>query len=299
MLLSKNKVTGIWRISPGARGEGWSDCLSNEVIGIGYIHDDDLHGYSQDKVIEYMRKKGRQAPGYLSGPNNFFFNIKKGHIVVAYSSPTTIYGVGIVASNEWKFNPKVNRNTYWLRNTRKVTWLTSFSQTRIDDKEIIKKLGKTLALDIIPEDFFIEKLLPLFPEELLMNVYAIQYSNETIQPLFSNVEEDEQSIIDERLEEKKELRYHKSFERNQVLSKRAKEIHGYTCMACKFNFKEKYGEIGENFIEAHHLVQLADLPNNTKLSPKDDFAVLCSNCHKMIHKFENIPTIEEFKKIIK
>ena len=63
-------------------------------------------------------------------------------------------------------------------------------------------------------------------------------------------------------------------------------------MACEFNFKDKYGEIGENFIEAHHLVQLADLPKNTKLSPKDDFAVLCSNCHKMIHKFKNIPTIE-------
>ena len=115
---------------------------------------------------------------------------------------------------------------------------------------------------------------------------------------YSGIEEDEQSILNEFFEEKKKLHLHKSVERNQKLSNEAKEIHGYTCMACGFNFNVKYGDIGKNYIEAHHLVPFSKLEENAKLSPKKDFAVLCANCHRMIHKFETTPNIEQFKKII-
>lgn len=113
-----------------------------------------------------------------------------------------------------------------------------------------------------------------------------------------NMEEDEQCISDESFEEKKTLRYHKFVERNSNLSKRTKEIHGYTCIACGFNFIKKYGEIGTNYIEAHHLIPFADLNENSKVSPKNDMTVLCANCHRMIHRLQNFSNIEEFKKTI-
>ncbi|HJH30065.1 MAG TPA: hypothetical protein C5S51_10330 [Methanosarcinaceae archaeon] len=111
------------------------------------------------------------------------------------------------------------------------------------------------------------------------------------------MEEDEQYISDESFEERKTLRYHKHVERNLKISKRTKEIHGYTCTACGFNFVKKYGEIGTNYIEAHHLTPFADLNENSKVSPKNDMTVLCANCHRMIHRLQNI-SIGEFKKII-
>lgn len=66
------------------------------------------------------------------------------------------------------------------------------------------------------------------------------------------------------------------------------------CDACAFDFKEKYGELGSEFCEVHHLVLLSesDQAVETKLS---DLAILCSNCHRMIHKTKPMESIAEFK----
>lgn len=85
--------------------------------------------------------------------------------------------------------------------------------------------------------------------------------------------------------EAKRLRWHRRADRNQKLAKDAKKIHGTTCAVCGFNYEEKYGSIGEGYIEAHHLTPFAELDDRpTKLNPDTDFAVLCANCHRMVHK---------------
>ena len=57
-----------------------------------------------------------------------------------------------------------------------------------------------------------------------------------------------------------------------------------------------YGEIGEGFIEAHHLKPLHTLTGEkVALDPVKDFAVLCSNCHKMIHRSEFVSDVKEFR----
>lgn len=52
--------------------------------------------------------------------------------------------------------------------------------------------------------------------------------------------------------------------------------------------------MGKGYIECHHLIPLSNFQviKETKL---DDLALLCSNCHRMIHKDLNIKTITEFK----
>lgn len=55
---------------------------------------------------------------------------------------------------------------------------------------------------------------------------------------------------------------------------------------CGFNFYKCYGEKGENYAQVHHKRQLARLPKKgIKVSKKDlkDLAVVCANCHVMIH----------------
>lgn len=113
--------------------------------------------------------------------------------------------------------------------------------------------------------------------------------------LFSSADtEDDELGMD--VEDAKNLREHKRIERNRNLSKKAKKIHGYKCKACGFDFEEKYGPIGREFIEAHHLVPLARLKGEVvSLSPQRDFTVLCSNCHRMIHKTESVGNVEEFR----
>lgn len=102
------------------------------------------------------------------------------------------------------------------------------------------------------------------------------------------------------LEEKRKIRYHKVIERNSKLAKEAKMIHGYKCMACGFNFESSYGEIGKDFIEAHHKTPISQLPldRTVRLSPKDDFIVLCSNCHSMLHRKGAPESLDEFRILI-
>ena len=52
---------------------------------------------------------------------------------------------------------------------------------------------------------------------------------------------------------------------------------------CGFDFEVVYGELGRDYAQVHHLKPLADRtnPSQTKL---DDLAVVCANCHVMIHR---------------
>lgn len=54
------------------------------------------------------------------------------------------------------------------------------------------------------------------------------------------------------------------------------------CEVCAFDFKARYGDLGEGYIEVHHTLPLhASGPVETRL---EDLALLCSNCHRMIHR---------------
>ena len=102
---------------------------------------------------------------------------------------------------------------------------------------------------------------------------------------------------DESLTEKKQMRVHLTAERNRILVRRVKEIHGFTCEVCGFNFEEKFGELGKGFIEAHHLTPFSELPEDkvVHLDPETDFAVVCSNCHSMLHRKNAPQTFVDFK----
>jgi 5-methylcytosine-specific restriction protein A len=94
--------------------------------------------------------------------------------------------------------------------------------------------------------------------------------------------------------------YHRKIERNRTAAKNAKKFHGTTCQTCNLNFGKLYGEIGEGFIEAHHLKPIGTLEEGVpiKYDVASDFAVLCANCHRMIHRTEDSSDLEGFKKRI-
>lgn len=72
---------------------------------------------------------------------------------------------------------------------------------------------------------------------------------------------------------------------------------GLACEACGFDFAEVYGERGRGFIEAHHTKPVHTLGEGqtTKL---EDLALVCSNCHRMIHSARPWLSIAELKEIL-
>lgn len=84
-------------------------------------------------------------------------------------------------------------------------------------------------------------------------------------------------------EGKKKVRFSSYYERNPMLRQKALEIHGYSCMACGFNFEDIYGEIGRGFIHVHHNKPIS-MTGRTIVNPREDLSVLCPNCHAMVHR---------------
>lgn len=97
-------------------------------------------------------------------------------------------------------------------------------------------------------------------------------------------------------------RLHKIRERSRLLVKKKKaeaiRKHGsLTCEVCGFDFHVFYGDVGKEFAECHHTAALSELKlsSSTKLS---DLAVVCANCHRMLHRARPWKTIDELREIV-
>jgi 5-methylcytosine-specific restriction enzyme A len=119
----------------------------------------------------------------------------------------------------------------------------------------------------------------------------IEYSKDK-----SNAAEDQKKLTEAR-----RYRLHRRIDRNSKASRLAKKHHGAVCQACDFDFYKAYGEVGKDYIEAHHRFPLSSLEEGKFIdfSVADDFMVLCANCHRMIHKMEGVSDLEAFKRHIK
>lgn len=99
------------------------------------------------------------------------------------------------------------------------------------------------------------------------------------------------------------LRTHMTRERNTKLVRDAKlafkRSHGghLFCEVCGFDFYRTYGKLGEGFIEAHHRAALSE-SEDVHLVKITDLAMVCPNCHSMLHRDISNLTIESLKIIL-
>lgn len=98
----------------------------------------------------------------------------------------------------------------------------------------------------------------------------------------------------------KRYRQHRQIERPHWHARLVKKVLGTRCMGCDWQMAELYGSIGCDVIEAHHLVALASLDADQKpmLDPAKDFAVLCPNCHAIIHKMDDVSDVSGLRTLI-
>jgi 5-methylcytosine-specific restriction enzyme A len=86
-----------------------------------------------------------------------------------------------------------------------------------------------------------------------------------------------------------------------VQSKKSKHMkeHGHlACEACGFDFEKVYGSLGYGFCEVHHLHPLSKADGIVKTT-LNDLAIVCSNCHRMLHSSNPMPTISEMARSIR
>lgn len=69
------------------------------------------------------------------------------------------------------------------------------------------------------------------------------------------------------------------------------------CEACGFDFLDFYGELGRGLAECHQVVPLAEavFSRKTRLA---DLAIVCANCHRMLHRSRPVLTVDNLKSLI-
>jgi hypothetical protein len=100
-----------------------------------------------------------------------------------------------------------------------------------------------------------------------------------------------------------QFRKHIRIERNGSLSGYVKKLRLKSdpqlhCDVCDFSFVEAYGEIGAEFIEAHHRSPLGGVPRERDTAASD-IALVCSNCHRMLHGSNPLLKPEKLRELLK
>jgi 5-methylcytosine-specific restriction protein A len=175
-------------------------------------------------------------------------------------------GVALKLSNFASYDPDYNGKGMYARSLLDESIFDEFSKDKVRLKNLANQIKELTKLN--------------------------ENSNE-----IQNIEDDE--VEDFITEGTIIFRYHKTRERSSKIIKQKKklvfkQLGKLECEICSFDFVEKYGQIGSGFIECHHKIPLSKYVKNdvTKL---DDLALVCSNCHRMLHKEISELSFENFK----
>lgn len=156
-----------------------------------------------------------------------------------------------------------------------------------------------------------EKLLSKIPHKLqkeqsnsIKNYIkrTIIEDEETIKTTCTNTKNIDKELDKIAIKEEKRISNHITYEGRISYSnkRKLKKILGNTCSACGIKMSDIYGDIGNGYIELHHKIPYSEMSkNDSRVLTKNDFCVLCPNCHKMIHKLDDASDIELLSEIVK
>lgn len=100
-----------------------------------------------------------------------------------------------------------------------------------------------------------------------------------------------------------DYRQHRRYERNpaNVRKKKASVRNAglpLACEACGFDFERAYGARGASYIEVHHKKPIHTLKPGT-VPRLSDLALMCSNCHRMAHRWGKLVSVEDVAALLK
>ena len=88
------------------------------------------------------------------------------------------------------------------------------------------------------------------------------------------------------------------YERSPVNRAACISHYGALCQVCGFDFYERYGSLGSDYIEVHHRVPVSEMKGSYRLDPIKDLIPVCANCHAMLHRAHPPLSVENLRKLI-
>lgn len=136
-------------------------------------------------------------------------------------------------------------------------------------------------------------------------IEAIGYFNShkyTIVDMLMQAQIQNETPIHTFSEGKRKFKIHCAIERDKRLPKIAKnhrllQYGSLECDVCGFDFAKVYGKIGFGYIEAHHITPISQLSEDTK-TKIEDIALVCANCHRMLHGQSEELSLAQLKKCV-
>lgn len=276
MTFTHKNITKIKNISNGETGKAYLDIQEKEFI----LHYPDkrksnILDTSIDELIVLYQRESKSKPRYLTHlvrpidneiiEENARENFRFGHIVeiIAFTGE----------DNKIPF-----QNTLLSKlDFRNHGWGNAENLTKLNLKEDLEKYQIELW----------KLFRPFFNLDLRENPKDYQqYFNDELSKDF------------ETKEGKLLFRNHRIRERDSSISHHKKMVAmkegNYHCEVCNFSYQDFYGE---DYIECHHKIPINLGERITKL---EDLALVCSNCHRMLHRRINgeYLSVEKLKKII-
>jgi 5-methylcytosine-specific restriction protein A len=174
------------------------------------------------------------------------------------------------------------------------------------------KLGNFLAVDPEHEGAGLErgsKLDKIVWNEFSHDIDRLRMFAVTIAKSISPIREPSIENYSVELDDEEEFpegkiltRLHKYKERRSEAAKKKKRIvlekkGKLVCEACGFDFEQCYGSLGFGFAECHHIVPIANLEPGHR-THLEDLAIVCSNCHRMLHKSRPMFSVSQLRELI-
>lgn len=183
----------------------------------------------------------------------------------------------------FQYNAKIiGKSIVYLSHVRKPFWQTAYYT---DDIEVLDEPITAIDIKSIWGDFKkFNSVAQIIPKELLSTLLELIEKKKKSNNLRLGENE---SFCFSRTEGKKIEYYVTKYERHPVYREQAIKLHGLTCHICGFNFENKYGQLGQRYIEVHHKKPLYLLDEEIVPNPETDMICVCSNCHKMIHRYRD------------
>ncbi len=122
------------------------------------------------------------------------------------------------------------------------------------------------------------------------------FSAFTEQPGRFAVDEVEADLDQVEEEGERQLREIGVLKRSSAIVAATKNRSPLQCEVCGFDFEQTYGELGRGYIECHHIEPLNSRGGASAPTRVGDLALLCANCHRMVHRKAQAISIEDLRK---
>ncbi|TGC09458.1 HNH endonuclease [Methanolobus halotolerans] len=255
--------------------EVWEQCKKQGIAAMGYYDADgipivgDCSKFSEEMFDAIWRASSINSPSAQSSLKHVAYHMKKGDIIYVKQG-TEIVGKGKITRG-YKYKPDiVKQDSVSWEHYLKVDWDENF---------------KPFTLDLGANQHIVLKL----DSERIHKIHKAEYDTNFVH---DNIDE-----IMSAEEGKKYITEAIFRRRNSKLIKQKKANSDCRCEACGMRYEEVYGEIGKDYIIAHHLEPIGDRDENTK-TRLDDIALVCSNCHDMLHRTNPPMSVQDLKIIL-